>query len=136
MRVQDERFRLFLSTGTIVLLGAFALLFIGLFSTPNAVPAVATELNADRAEQVARDYLNGLKQLPGQVEKAKVERYWVPENRYWETTAAGKPGPKKPKFVDSWVVTLYYTDLHPSSWKTVFVEVKSGRIVGGSRSLP
>lgn len=136
MRVQDERLRLFMSTGAIVLLGACALIFIGLFPFQNALPTVATELTADKAEQMARAYLDGLKQLPGQVESTKVERYWVPENHYWETTAAGKPGPKNPRFADSWVVTLYYTDLHPSSWKTVFVEFKTGRIVGGSRSLP
>lgn len=134
MHIRDERMRLFLSAGLVVLLGACALVLVMVLPIGESVPAAAhKEISGSAAETLARDYLAGLKQLPANVESVKVERYWVPANHFWAAMSGGKAMPAKPALKDCWVVTFYYNELHPQAWKTVFVAVADGRIVGGSR---
>lgn len=134
MQIRDERLRLFLSAGLVVLLGACALVLVMALPIGESVPAAAhSEISGATAEVYARKYLASLKQMPATVETVKVERYSVPANRFWDAMSRGKAMPSEPALRDCWVVTFYYTELHPQSWKTVFVAVSSGQIVGGSR---
>jgi len=169
----DDRWWLFLNCGLIVLLGAFAIIMVGLLPGhgTETVPATGSEAaSKESAEAIAREFLANIGELPAEIASAKVERYWVPANNYWDkvqktqsqardhsrdqgqgqgsgsgpaqgtgparsTGQAQDPGQKtfeEPPYLDCWVVTFYYEGLHPEAWKTVFVEVTSGAVIGGA----
>lgn len=133
MKLRDDRVKLFLNTGLIVLLGACALAAVGFLSPSRSIPVAGNGAVSDQnAVSIAKEYLGEIGQMPGEIAQVKAERYWVPANRFWDALAKGKSIPLKPRATDCWVVTFFYTGLHPESWKAVFVEVKSGKVVGGS----
>lgn len=148
----DDRWRLFLNCGLIVLLGAFALIAAGLLpdsGTAETMPAAgitgtgaagestgATAGEAaskESAEAIAREFLSSIGELPEKIASAKIERYWVPANNFWDKNKEqGKKAAEDPPYRDCWVVTFYYDGLHQQAWKTVFIDITSGSVIGGA----
>lgn len=148
----DDRWRLFLNCGLIVLLGAFALIAAGLLpdsGTAETMPAAgitgtgaagestgATAGEAaskESAEAIAREFLSSIGELPEKIASAKIERYWVPANNFWgKNKEQGREAAEDPPYRDCWVVTFYYDGLHQQAWKTVFIDITSGSVIGGA----
>ncbi|HAH96812.1 MAG TPA: hypothetical protein DHD79_09250 [Firmicutes bacterium] len=146
----DDRWWLFLNCGLIVLLGACAIIVVGLLPDNGAetVPAAGAgaEASKESAEAIAREFLTNIGELPAEITSARIERYWVPANNYWEQgqkangqkTQGQQAQPsaqetlEEPPYLDCWVVTFYFQGLHPEAWKTVFVDVASGAVIGGA----
>lgn len=161
----DDRWWLFLNCGLIVLLGAFAIIMASLLPGrgTETIPATGAEAaSKESAEAIAREFLTSIGELPAEIASAKVERYWVPANNYWDKVQKtqgqmrdqdqdqdqsqgqrqdqsqgqaqdlGQETFEEPTYLDCWVVTFYYEGLHPEAWKTVFVEVTSGAVIGGA----
>lgn len=148
----DDRWRLFLNCGLIVLLGAFALIAAGLLpdsGTAETMPAAgitgtgaagestgATAGEAaskESAEAIAREFLSSIGELPEKIASAKIERYWVPANNFWDKNKEqGQKAAEDPPYRDCWVVTFYYDGLHQQAWKTVFIDITSGSVIGGA----
>ncbi|MGI5854025.1 MAG: hypothetical protein ACOX8I_06855 [Bacillota bacterium] len=176
----DDRWRLFLNCGLIVLLGAFALIAAGLLpdsGTAETMPAAgitgtgaagestgATAGEAaskESAEAIAREFLSSIGELPEKIASAKIERYWVPANNFWgkvqqmsdqsqrqaqsqhqeqaqpgqeqdKNKEQGQNAAEDPPYRDCWVVTFYYDGLHQQAWKTVFIDITSGSVIGGA----
>lgn len=148
----DDRWRLFLNCGLIVLLGAFALIAAGLLpdsGTAETMPAAgitgtgaagestgATAGEAaskESAEAIAREFLSSIGELPEKIASAKIERYWVPANNFWDKNKEqGQNAAEDPPYRDCWVVTFYYDGLHQQAWKTVFIDITSGSVIGGA----
>jgi len=91
-------------------------------------------ISKDHAIAIASRYLRDIDEYPYDIVYVDAHRNTAPANRYWDALVRGYEPIWDAPMRDCWVVEFVYNGLVPDACKQVFVDARTGEVIGGWQS--